>query len=260
MTIKKDTISRRRFLALTSKTVCAGLLVGMPPLSQGIAAPRNAALIGYGQRGAGFWQQTILPHLADKIRLSYICDPDPAKQKLIHKAGPYRIVRHSHELMPNPDIDTLIIASPDNSHTPLIQNFISPKKQLLCELPLAISKPQYQQLSQRIKAGPNNIHPVLTERLRPVWKRIRTLITQNVIGDVLAVDFHVYRSQTHAAQIFRNWQGQADVTGSWLIHEGTRHFDLVNWWLDREPVAVSASGRIQTTNSDDIFQNFSAHT
>ena len=253
--MKKNKLSRRRFLSLTSKAVCAGLVAGIAPLSRPISVRRNAALIGYGQRGFHFWQQTILPHLSEKIQVSAICEPDPAKETQIPYHGQFRIVRDAKQLLSAAEIDTLIITSPDNSHTPLIQRFLSQKQLLVCELPLAISKEQYRRLSRLTDADQSKIHPVRTQRLHPVWKRIKALIDQNVIGDVLAIDFHIYHAQTNTTRIFREWQGQPDFTGSWLIHEGTRHFDLVNWWLDQQPVAVSASGKFQQAKPAVLFRD-----
>ena len=60
------------------------------------------------------------------------------------------------------------------------------------------------------------------------------------IGQVTSVDFSWYLDTSHGADYFRRWHRLREKSGSLWVHKATHHFDLVNWWLDADPVEVSA--------------------
>jgi hypothetical protein len=64
-----------------------------------------------------------------------------------------------------------------------------------------------------------------------------------VIGDVQSVDFHWLLDTVHGADYFRRWHANKANSGGLMVHKATHHFDLVNWWLSANPVAVQANGK-----------------
>ena len=65
------------------------------------------------------------------------------------------------------------------------------------------------------------------------------------IGHVTSVDFSWYLDATHGADYFRRWHRLREKSGSLWVHKATHHFDLVNWWLDADPVEVTAAGALE---------------
>ena len=64
------------------------------------------------------------------------------------------------------------------------------------------------------------------------------------IGRVTSVDFSWYLDVRHGADYFRRWHRLREKSGSLWVHKATHHFDLVNWWLDADPVEVTAAGAL----------------
>jgi predicted dehydrogenase len=81
-------------------------------------------------------------------------------------------------------------------------------------------------------------------RFSPLRQRVRQLLSDGVIGDVLSADFHWCLDTHHGADYFRRWHRQRANSGGLLVHKATHHFDLVNWWLGSTPQRVFASGRL----------------
>ena len=77
-------------------------------------------------------------------------------------------------------------------------------------------------------------------RFAPTAARIKELLLAGEIGEVLSVDFHWYLDTRHGADYFRRWHAYRDRSGSLFVHKATHHFDLLNWYLDSDPEAVSA--------------------
>ena len=52
----------------------------------------------------------------------------------------------------------------------------------------------------------------------------------------------IYSVLRHGAEYFRRWHRKKENSGGLLVHKATHHFDLVNWWIEQEPVDVMAYG------------------
>jgi predicted dehydrogenase len=72
---------------------------------------------------------------------------------------------------------------------------------------------------------------------------------------VISVDFSWYLDVYHGADYFRRWHRLKSKGGSLWVHKATHHFDLINWWLDADPVEVSAQGSLQTYGRNGPFRS-----
>jgi predicted dehydrogenase len=82
-------------------------------------------------------------------------------------------------------------------------------------------------------------------RFAPKHRRIKELLLAGEIGRVSSVDVSWYLDTSHGADYFRRWHRLRSQGGSLWVHKASHHFDLVNWWLDADPVEVSAFGSLQ---------------
>ncbi len=58
----------------------------------------------------------------------------------------------------------------------------------------------------------------------------------------------------HGADYFRRWHGRLGRSGSLWVHKATHHFDLLNWWLNSEPVEVMAYGSLEHYGKNNSFR------
>jgi len=73
---------------------------------------------------------------------------------------------------------------------------------------------------------------------------VKRTISEGKIGEVLSVNFEWLLDTVHGADFFRRWHRQKNNSGGLLVHKAGHHFDLVNWWIDAEPVTVAGFGRL----------------
>jgi predicted dehydrogenase len=81
-------------------------------------------------------------------------------------------------------------------------------------------------------------------RFAPTARRLKELLLQRAIGEIVSVDFHWYLDTEHGADYFRRWHAFLAHSGSLFVHKATHHFDLLNWYLDSDPVRVFAQGAL----------------
>lgn len=97
-------------------------------------------------------------------------------------------------------------------------------------------------------------------RYAPTHARIKELLMAGTIGPVTSVDFHWYLDTTHGADYFRRWHAYRKNSGTLWVHKATHHFDLINWWLDSEPVEVSATHALRRYGKNGPFRGRNCRT
>ena len=70
------------------------------------------------------------------------------------------------------------------------------------------------------------------------------MLASGAIGNIGSVHFEWLLDVRHGADYFRRWHRDKANAGGLMVHKATHHFDLVNWWLDAEPVTVFADGEL----------------
>lgn len=84
--------------------------------------------------------------------------------------------------------------------------------------------------------------------------QLKELLAQERVGKITSVDFNWYLNVYHGADYFRRWHGRMAKSGSLWVHKATHHFDLLNWWLNSEPVEVSAYGKLEHYGKNNSFR------
>jgi predicted dehydrogenase len=92
-------------------------------------------------------------------------------------------------------------------------------------------------------------------RYSPKHQKIKEVLLSGAIGEVTSVDFAWFLDIQHGADYFRRWHRLRERSGSLWVHKATHHFDLVNWWLDAEPVEVSAFASLQRYGAKGPFRH-----
>ena len=86
-----------------------------------------------------------------------ICDPDPEKiKKVCDEHGlPKEICTDNYkDIVNNPRINAVIIATPDQQHRAQIEDCLAAGKHILCEKPLALTRKDIVAIVKAVKAHP----------------------------------------------------------------------------------------------------------
>lgn len=91
-------------------------------------------------------------------------------------------------------------------------------------------------------------------RYGTLFTAIKEQLAKKPIGDITSVDFHWYLNVYHGADYFRRWHGERDKSGTLLVHKATHHFDLLNWFIDSDPVEIMAYGDLEHYGRNNPFR------
>ncbi len=228
-------MTRKTFLA----TMAGGVAAAAAPAQ---TKKQRVALVGTGHRGSGTWGQDLLAGYSDYVEMVGLCDinhmrVEVAKRLIGTNAPTYTdLDRMLKETKP----DLLIVTTRDSTHNEQIVRALESGIDVLTEKPMTTDEVKCQQILDAEKRTGRNITVAFNYRYSPTARKLKEILLNNTIGAITSVDFHWYLDTSHGADYFRRWHAFRRYSGSLYVHKATHHFDLVNWYLDAEPVEVFA--------------------
>ncbi len=250
MTRSRTGLSRREFLSTTAVALgAAGLSLGSPGRAPGQAAARRrkVALVGTGGRGSSLWGKELLQNYGDLLEMVGLCDINPIRLEtakgLMGAACPTftdfdRMLRETQ-----PEI--VIVTTMDCFHAKYICQALQAGCDVITEKPMCTDEKMVQEIIDTERRTGRKLIVTFNYRFGPDATRIKEILLSKEIGDVLSVDFHWYLDVYHGADYFRRWHAFKQNSGSLLVHKASHHFDVMNWWLEAEPVEVNAYGELR---------------
>jgi predicted dehydrogenase len=254
-------IDRRTFLA-TSGAAIAVAAAGVMAQAPAPSARRRLVLVGTGSRGSGTWGQDLVRHYADRVELVGLFDSNGlrarAARRLIGTTAP--VFADFETMVRQVKPDAVIVATVDATHAHYIVRAIELGVDVLTEKPMCTDEVQCQAIVDAAARTGRSVTVTLNARHSREAKRVKALLQDGAVGDVLSVDFHEYLDTSHGADYFRRWHRFRKNSGTLLCHKASHHFDLANWWLDSDPVEVSASGDLRVYGRNNAFRGVNCRT
>jgi predicted dehydrogenase len=138
--------------------------------------------------------------------------------------------------------DCAIITTVDRFHHHYTVKCLDSGLDVISEKPMAIDAEGCNAILEAEKRTGHKVIVTFNARFIPYMAAIRRAVKESAVGRVLNVDFEYMLDTVHGADYFRRWHRRKENSGGLLVHKATHHFDLVNWWIDAEPVEVMAYG------------------
>ena len=250
--------NRRDFLkgssTATLMTLLGGVELTMTPAARAVDAdklhgpPVKSALIGCGSRG-----REIVSTLGrvPEAQLVALCDTYPAAVRRAAKEAPEAAaVPDYQQVLANKDIKAVFIATPTHLHREIALAALQAGKHVYCEVPLAHTIDDARTIAKAAKDAPKLVfQPGLQLRSDPHRQFLLTFIRSGAMGKTVLA-----RAQWHKKTSWRspaptperekdvNWRLQRDVSPGLIGEIGLHQFDLVSWFMNARPKAVTGFG------------------
>jgi len=247
----KAELSRREFLASSAVALgAAGLSLTGPEAIFGQETPgrrHKVALVGTGVRGSSLWGRDLIKTYADALEVVGLCDINPIR---LEYAKSYMgatcptftdFGRMIQETKPH----VVIVTTMDSFHAKYICLAMESGCRPITEKPMCTDEKMVQDILDTERRTGHRLTVTFNYRYGPDAMKIKEILMGGEIGDITSVDFNWYLDVYHGASYFRRWHGFKQCSGSLLVHKASHHFDLMNWWLDAEPVEVNAYGELR---------------
>lgn len=107
---------------------------------------------------------------------------------------------------------------------------------------MTIDVPRCLQIFDAVDRTTNSVRVTFNYRYAPHNTKVAEMLQSNAIGKVTSIHFEWLLNTVHGADYFRRWHRDKRNSGGLLVHKSTHHFDLINFWLQSQPVTVYAQG------------------
>lgn len=235
--------------------------------SNGQAEKIRVGVIGAGLRASGFFRD-IPPDLEDAVQIAALADPDQTKRadfgELIavtqqdpqaHAAVAGRWAPGDHQaeysdglelLAEQPDLDALIVASPNSQHVPYAVEAMSQSLPLMLEKPVATSIEDLAALWRADQAvGGSTTLVGFVLRYTPFYSKVREIVQSGRLGTILSIEANENLATPLTKRQYRGWRQDTDKSGGWMVEKCCHDFDILSHLLDSRPTRVFSMASAQ---------------
>jgi predicted dehydrogenase len=142
------------------------------------------------------------------------------------------------ELLDDPTVDAIVIATPHPSHPSITLKAVEAGKHVLTEKPMAVTVSQAESMVKAARSAGVTLGVLYQNRFKPECQKARGLVEEGALGEIYrTLTVHgTIRSQDYYAR--RPWRGTWDQEGGGvLINQSIHSLDLLQW-LGGMPRAV----------------------
>lgn len=208
---------------------------------------KQYAIVGASSRGTSMFAIPIVKEYGDVARLVGVYDPNYKRAWLLQQkcGGGFPVYASFEEMVRDSRPDIVIVTTVDRYHHEYIIKAMEMGCDVITEKPMTIDEEKCNAILEAEKRTGRNVTVTFNMRFGPLVSHIKELLKQGVIGQIFSVHFEWFLDTSHGADYFRRWHRKKENSGGLLIHKSTHHFDVINWFLEEEPVVVSAFGTLR---------------
>lgn len=226
-----------------------------------------AGPIGWGVVGLGAHFERRMAAAfgnAARSRLVAVCSRSPERaRRIANRYAGVRAYGALHEMLRDPALDALYIATPNSLHAPQAIEAARSGKHVLCEKPLALLESDCEAMIRTCDEHRVKLGVVLQNRYHPAHVEARRLVATGALGPV-AVARAQYGHLRLRGGLRDGWRGDPAIAGAGaLLGTGLHPIDLLRFLLGSEVVEVRAwcdRGQSQVDEIVHVILAFSSGT
>ena len=201
-------------------------------------------MIRVGQAGLGYWGPNLARNFGELADLRWLCDLSPellARASTRHPRA--RTTTDFEELLADPELDAVVIATPVVTHYELAKQALAADKHVFVEKPQAQTSAEAEELLGLAQESGLVLMPGYLLLYHPAVERLKELVAAGELGDLL----YLYGNRQNLGQIRR------DENALWSL--GSHDLSVLLHLIDEEPVEAWARGEsfLRTGVEDVVF-------
>lgn len=249
-------MERRTFMKFTA---AAGASLMLHPFESFAIPPGKKirlALVGTGARGSSLWGREITKTFGEVTEFVGLSDINPGRLEYVKKLMNVSCPTFSdfEKMLRETKPDYVIVTTVDATHDEFIVKALNMGVNVITEKPMTTDEVKCKRILDAEKKSGKKVTVAFNYRHSVHAMQVKELLVQNRVGKIVSVDFNWYLNVHHGSDYFRRWHGRMDKGGSLWVHKATHHFDLLNWWLNSEPVEVNAYGALEHYGKNNSFR------
>ena len=210
---------------------------------------REAPKYRFNVIGAGTMGQEHIrvTNFEGRATINGVYDPEPLSVEnakaahAIHQDGPLKIYSSEEEACTDPDVDGLIICTPNYTHIDAVRTASQSGKHILVEKPVATTIPDAYEIAQIADKHPGIFQVGLQYRYKAIYtEAIHEALERKTLGDIKVISMVEHRMAF--LDKIGQWNKFSRYSGGTLVEKCCHYFDLINLFAQSRPKRVFASG------------------
>jgi predicted dehydrogenase len=145
-------------------------------------------LIRVGVAGLGYWGPNLARNFAELAELTWLCDmSEEARERFGLRYPHARVTAEFDEMLADPELDAVVIATPVATHYSLAGNALAAGKHVLVEKPPAMRGAEMDELVQLAGQSALVLMPGHLLLYHPAVAKLKALVDTGELGEVLCV-------------------------------------------------------------------------
>ncbi len=218
-------------------------------------------IVNLGLVGVGRWGQQHYNAIqkAAGVRLVATCASSAESAAKVQAEWGLPCDTDYEAFLARPEIEAVIIASPNAQHYRMAHQALSAGKHVLVEKPMSFSRQECDNLIALAAEKGLTLFPGHEFRLFSLWGRFKQLLDEGAIGQPRfgSVDLRRYPYSSGSG----GWRRDPAQVGDWLLEEPIHYFDLMTWYMaknEAKPTRLYASASASSPERAAWHENFSA--
>jgi predicted dehydrogenase len=195
--------------------------------------PTTERSVRVGVAGLGYWGPNLARNFASLpgCELAWGCDADPqARERIAPRFPGTRLTAELDDLLGDPDLDAIVIATPVPTHAELAIRVLSAGKHCFVEKPLAQSVVDAERTVAAAQASGRVLMVGHLLEYHPGVQKLKELSQSGDLGEI----YYIYGNRLNLGQL------RADENALWSL--GAHDVSVVLHLADEEPWEVAAHG------------------
>ena len=252
-------LSRRSFVAAAAAGAVASMTLRLAAdtPAAGAGAALRWGIIGTGTRGA-FTHIPVLKE-APESQLVALCDVSEERLSAAAAKAPGKVATYAdyQKLLADPDVNAVVVATPNLFHREHLLAALQAGKHVLCEKPIGVSADDAAEMKRAADSAKTVVMFGMQYRNNPRQQQIKALIASGRIGKPRYVIQNVSRGDWNRSKNVwqyadpklnggkpTNWRFSYAATGGTLNEFSCHYLDLLHWMVGEAPERVSCDGGI----------------
>lgn len=211
-----------------------------------VSRPIKVAIAGLGNRGRDNYAKCAKLH-PDKMEIAAVADIDPKKVELV--AEEYHLPKEAcfasaEEMLKQEKLaDVMIIATQDRQHVGHAVAALEKGYHLLLEKPVSPEADECRRLADTAKRCGRKVVVCHVLRYTPIYQKVKELLDEGVIGDVVSIMASENVGWYHQAHSFvrGNWANSKE-TSPMILQKCCHDMDLYLWLADKKCESLTSYG------------------
>lgn len=199
-------------------------------------------VIGAGARGEAFSRELYAG--TERAELFGICDLDADRLgKFVDYCGltGARTFTDPAKFFSQPDLDAVIITTPDFTHRDVAVQAMRAGKDIYLEKPVAPSGEQCREIIRWQRETGRVAYVGFNMRASPTSERLKQIVSSGILGQILHVEGLEQLRTEHSASFMRRFHRKRTNTGGLLNHKCCHDLDLILWFIGHEHRVVKVA-------------------